>query len=87
MGEANRSLEAKKELFKKEPEKFIHVDTIIIGIIKGDEGIKAKIDIRDPAELQMAYGYICGEYPFARSHALQLLAQANKSKIVTPPGK
>ncbi|GAI93698.1 unnamed protein product [marine sediment metagenome] len=39
MGEAKRNLEEKKKAFEENPNDFVHQSDIIVGIVKGHEGV------------------------------------------------
>ena len=84
MGEAKTKLEIKKKMFENNPDAFIHADEVIMGVILKDDKVAVKMNLGDKAHLELAYANICGEYPFARAQAIQILKEREKSNIVIP---
>ena len=85
MGEAKKKADAKKEMFEKNPEEFIHLSEAVMCVRMNDNGkLESFVNHEYGHNLQTALGILVCEVPFAMQFVKHQAATKEKSEIITP---
>lgn len=80
-------LKAKRELFEKSPDEFVHIDSIVVAALKSKNGIGVMIGKCNRQEMELASVRIQYRvFSLFQQMEIQQMMAAEKNKIVTAPG-